>query len=92
MRTPGFPGAVLDRGKGALDGIGCADVLPVFGREITERQQHILVLDQLLHGTFVFDAICIAKKIKYCARFHSCAGPFTRRAIRRSASKSSRGR
>ena len=53
----GFPGAVANRCKCALDGIGGADMLPVLGREIVEGQQHIPVLEQLLHGTLVFNTI-----------------------------------
>ena len=39
----GFAGSVSDRGKGAFDWIGGADVLPVFGREVIESQEDVAV-------------------------------------------------
>lgn len=33
-----------DRGERALDGIGRAQVTPVLGREVVEREQHVAVL------------------------------------------------
>ena len=42
----GLGGSVPDGGKGALDGVRCADVLPVLGWKVVERQQIGAVLGQ----------------------------------------------
>ena len=39
-------GPVPDRGEHALDRVGRPQVIPVLGREVVERQQRVLVLDQ----------------------------------------------
>jgi len=54
----GFAGAMPNRGEGAFDGNGCADVLLMFGREVIECQEHVAVFDQFGDGLVVFHAIC----------------------------------
>ena len=44
-------------GEGALDRIGGPYLLPVFGREVIERQQHLAVFDLLGNGLLVFHAV-----------------------------------
>ena len=39
----GLDGSESHRGEGAFDGVGGSDVLPVFGREIVEREQRLAV-------------------------------------------------
>ncbi len=43
--------------KGAFDGIGGANVLPVLGREVVEGEQHVAVLGQAGHRFVVLGAV-----------------------------------
>ena len=63
----GFTGAVSNHGEGAFDGIGCADVLPIFGREVTECQEYVAVFGQFGDGLVVFHAICRDEVVE-CSR------------------------
>lgn len=58
LKLPPLTGAVSNRGEGAFDGIGSPDVLPMFGREVIECQEHVAVFGQFGDGLVVFHAIC----------------------------------
>ena len=45
---------MTDGGKGALDRVAGADVLPVLGREVVESEQRVAVLGQAIGGLVVF--------------------------------------
>ena len=62
--APGLPGAVPDRREGALERIGGADLLPVFGPKGMEGHELIPVLDLLADGIPVFDAVGLYAEIK----------------------------
>ena len=55
MRQAAFRpcGAVTDGCKGALDGIAGADMFPVLGRKVVERQQRLAILGQTIGGLIV---------------------------------------
>ena len=53
-----------DGGECAFDRVGHADVFPVLGREVVEREQGVLVLDQLTHCLIVFRAIGDSEEIE----------------------------
>jgi len=57
----GLPGAVAYGGEGRLDGVGGADVDPVFGREVVESEQHLLIFSQTLAGFGVFGLVAFEK-------------------------------
>jgi len=42
--APGLAGPVPHGGEDTLDGVGGSDVLPMFGWEVIERQQHVAIL------------------------------------------------
>src|SRR5947199_7505598 len=48
--------AVAYRRERAFDDVGCAQMLPVLGREVVEGQQRIAILAQALDRLVVFDA------------------------------------
>ena len=48
--TLGPDGAVSDRGEDAFDRVCRAQVHPVLGGKVVERQQGVLILDQAGHG------------------------------------------
>src|SRR5688500_8281032 len=50
-------GSMPDGGKRALDWIGGAQVLPMLGGEVIEREQRIAILDEAFDGLFVFEAV-----------------------------------
>lgn len=50
--------------EGALDGIAGADVLPMLGREIVERQQRLAILGQAISGFIVFGLVLGKKAIE----------------------------
>ena len=50
--------------KCALNRVGGSDVLPMFGWEIIEREQHVTVFDQLGHRFFVFHPVGPHEKVE----------------------------
>src|SRR5215207_6065722 len=52
----GAHGAVADRCERAFDDVGCAQMLPVLGREVVEGKQRIAILGQAVDRLGVFDA------------------------------------
>ncbi len=50
--------------KGAFNGIGGANVLPVLGREVVEGEQHVAVLGQAGHRLVVLGAIGIEEEVE----------------------------
>lgn len=48
-------------GKNALDGIGGSQMIPMFGGEVVERQQGILIFRQAVDRLGVFRAIFVDK-------------------------------
>src|SRR5215217_4202449 len=52
----GAHGAVADRCERAFDDVGCAQMLPVLGREVVEGKQRIAILGQAVDRLSVFDA------------------------------------
>ena len=50
--------------KGAFDGIGGANVLPVLGREVVEGEQHVAVLGQAGHRFVVLGAIGLEEEVE----------------------------
>ena len=52
-----FACSVAYGGEDAFDRVGGSDVLPVLGREVVERQQHVAIFDQLLDRPLVFHAV-----------------------------------
>ena len=54
--------AVPDGGEHALDGIGRAQVVPVLGREVVERQQRVAVLDEAGDRLVILGAILVGER------------------------------
>ena len=50
--------------KGAFDGIGGANVLPVLGREVVEGEQHVAILGQAGHRFVVLGAIGLEEEVE----------------------------
>ena len=57
----GLPGTMAHRRKSRFDGIGGANMPPVFGGEIVEGKQHLLVFGQALTGRRIFGLIAADK-------------------------------
>ena len=53
-----------DGGKGADHRVCCADVFPVLGREVVERQQIGAVLGQAFDRPVVFHAVSLEEEIE----------------------------
>ena len=53
-----------NRGEDAFDGVGRPQVNPVFGREVIERQQHVAIFLQTLHGLGVLGAISFQEGVE----------------------------
>ncbi len=64
QRPPGAHDAVSDGGKHALDRVGCAQVIPVLGQEVVERQQRVAVLGQASRSHQIIEVFV-----------HGCASP-----------------
>ena len=53
-----------DGGEGALDRVACTDGLSVFGWEVIEGKQHVVILDQTIGGLVVFGLVLGKKTIE----------------------------
>ena len=60
----GFACPIADCGKDAFNRVCRADVLPMLGLEVVERQQHVAILGQLLDRPLVFDAVGFNEQIE----------------------------
>jgi hypothetical protein len=55
--------AVADGGEHALDGVGRAYVLPMFGGDVEEGEQLVAILNQALDRLIVFRAMFLGKDV-----------------------------
>ena len=60
----GFAGSIADCGKDTFNGVGRTNVLPVFGREVVERQQYVPILGQFLTARSYFTPYVSTNKSK----------------------------
>jgi hypothetical protein len=63
-----------DGGKGRFDGVGGAQVRPVFGRKVVEGKQHIFVFLQALAGLGILELVVGQEPILGFQGFLSCGG------------------
>ena len=60
----GAAGAVTDGGERGFNGIGGAQVSPVFGREIIEGKEGILAIQKALAGLGIFGPVCVQEGLQ----------------------------